>query len=181
MIKKNMVLFGAYVSAQWIAMARLTAVYQPGSFSCLVCGMCLLHLVVLLQQTWSFQCGLQHEELLEEQKLLRLGQQHTLSIFFGALVLLLTVLFLSGVPPAWSQTSQLSGIALTCISLGLHAKHLYDATASSQRWREPQVQSKEYLVLTMLPLQSIDAPKPELTGERAQKWLLAKAFRNFRV
>ena len=177
MIKKNLVLAGAYVSAQWVALARLTDVYRPDSFACLVCGMCLVHLVVLLQQAFSFQSGLEHEEQLDQKKLLRLSPRYQLSAVFGATVLLMTMLLLSGVPAAWSETSHLSGIALSLASLGLHAKHLYDALASHQKWREPQVKSKEHLILTMSPLEATEDTPPDLAHERAQKWLAAKAVK----
>ncbi|CAE7203538.1 unnamed protein product [Symbiodinium sp. CCMP2592] len=177
LIKKNLVLFGAYVSAQWVALARLTAVYQPESFACLVCGMCVVHLVVLLQQTFSLQRGLEHEERLQQKQLLRLSPQHLLSGVFGAVLTLMTALLVSGVSAAWSETSRLSGIILNGICLALHGKHLHDAIASHKKWREPQVQSKEYLALTMFPLQATEDAPPELTRERAQNWLVAKAVK----
>ena len=177
MIKGNAVLFGTYVSSQWLALSRLTAVYRPVGFALLASGMCLVHLLVLLQQAWSFRSGLEHAERLAERKLLRLAPQASVSMLFGAVVLLMAVLLIAGAVTAWPEATKLNAIGLSCVCLGLHARHLCDTTASYKKWREPQVESKEYLSLTLPLLEATSETPRKLTRVRAQKWLIAMVLK----
>ena len=176
-IRKNAFLCGAYLSAQWLAMARLTAVFGRRAFAFLVCILYLLHLLVLLQQALSFHHGLEHEELLTQRKLLRLAPTHLLTGIFWLLVLPVVPLLVHGMRAAFSESPQLSALAVICTCVLLHAKHLHDATSSHNKWREPQIQSKEYVPFTALPLQMASDAPTKLTYERALKWLAAKAVK----
>ncbi|CAE7942396.1 unnamed protein product [Symbiodinium necroappetens] len=177
MIRKNAFLCGAYLSAQWLAMARLTAVFGRRAFAFLVCILYLLHLLVLLQQALSFHHGLEHEELLTQRKLLRLAPTHLLTGIFWLLVLPVVPLLVHGMRAAFSESPQLSALAVICTCVLLHAKHLHDATSSHNKWREPQIQSKEYVPFTALPLQMASDAPTKLTYDGALKWLAAKAVK----
>ena len=175
MLQQMVLLCASYVSVLWLVTSQLRGFGELSTFA-LAVSCFAVHGLVLMQRLSWYRKALEHDEALEQRKLLRLTEDFpahgsgfgldTFNILL-ALILIGVTLKLSLVA---STISDVLPVCTVIVNLGIHAASRWPALTAVRWWRKPQAKASE-LLTTVGEQLPITSEKPKLSKGRALKAL----------
>ena len=167
MFQGTLLLSASYMSMLWLIASQLSD-FDTVSIALLVLSSCTLHLLVLYFRMFWYHSALQHEEMLDQRQLLRLSEHHN-SWVFKILLVVIILIVAKNLPRI--SLSEVAPVASVFLNLGIHAYSWRNATVAVHFWRQPRVQSSEFMAVVgeQLPVTS---EKPPLRRSRTLKFMV---------
>ncbi|CAE7737818.1 mpeU [Symbiodinium necroappetens] len=168
LLRSTLVMLSVHVTSQWILVEYFTGMYSFPAMMYLVFGTVTSHVLVMLERYRTSVLGTQYEEVLQTERhllSLRMASTKTVIVFailqvtmLGTLLSRLTTVSSKQIP---AELGFLAGLAL-------HAKAMYDTSSVRQKWREPQLASKEIYEFANKAMPITSTTPKTLSSQRAQ-------------
>ena len=172
-------MLSVHVTSQWILVEYFTGMYSFPALMCLVFGTVATHVLVMLERYRTFVLGIQYEEVLQTQRHLLRLRRTSAKVVLGFVVLQATMIGTILVKLISSSSKQVMTELGFLLGLALHAKALYDTSSVRQKWREPQLASKEVYTAILETMPSTSTKPTSVSRQRVKKlttvWRLTTA------
>ena len=168
LLRSTLVMLSVHVTSQWILVEYFTRMYSFPALMFLVFSTVSTHILVMLERYKTCVLGMQYDEVLQTKRhLLRLRTASMkILIVFTALQASMMGTILAKLTVASSK--QLVTELGFSAGLALHAKAMYDTSAVRQKWREPQLASKEIYTAALETMPSTSTRPITLSSQRAR-------------
>ncbi|CAE7462558.1 mpeU, partial [Symbiodinium necroappetens] len=167
-LRSTLVMLSVHVTSQWILVEYFTRMYSFPALMYLVFSTVSTHILVMLERYKTCVLGMQYDEVLQTKRhLLRLRTANMkILIVFGVLQasIMGTILAKLTVASSKQLVTEMGFLA----GLALHAKAMYDTSAVRQKWREPQLASKEIYTAALETMPSTSTRPITLSSQRAR-------------
>lgn len=179
LVRSSLVMLSVHVTSQWILVEYFTGMYSFPALMCLVFGTVATHVLVMLERYRTFVLGIQYEEVLQTQRHLLRLRRTSAKVVLGFVVLQATMIGTILVKLISSSSKQVMTELGFLLGLALHAKALYDTSSVRQKWREPQLASKEVYTAILETMPSTSTKPTSVSRQRVKKlttvWRLTTA------